>query len=986
MPTPQQVELFKRKARAQGFTEAMISQEIARKAQAEAKVAIAPVAKQTQSVIPPVTSPVAPAVPQKKGLLRSVAEGVVKPGVNALKLLSETAAQTTRAIGDKDISFANPLAKKQSFEVDKVRSQSDDLFKQERNLIQQAKNTKDKAEKARLLSEARKLRDAAEVVGNRAGKIGAKQKTFLEKEENLAGRAKIAETGGRRTAGAASYAIPGGAGVKGALAAGAATGGLTALSEDNSNLKDIAGGTIGGAAFGAAIPLAGKAFGAMGGKANRAINKILNPFKDQFDDEVVQLATQKGVDLPISAKTSSNFVKQVEALTQKSFWGGKTTQKIINARNQVDKLSEEITSELAKPVDKKGIGEIVKGGFDKFTDNFNTTKSELYDAVPEAISKAPASLDNTKEILAKIKERRGESLVSPNTKFFDDLSKKITPELTDEQIFLNGQNVTDDLGDAVAGAAGVTPEEARELTYQTLKQTRTDIGNKIKDFNDPVSTGEKASLKSLYAALSDDLEDTMKAADPAAYELFETANTFYREGIEKINSKVGQQIKNADPEKLLDTLIKPNSESQVAMVKSVLDPDTLQNLQEGFVSKMMNESLDRKKGFVDINKLKTQMTKYGEGTMKELLEPEQYEKLQQALLDLDDVSKLQKALQRGAKPAEGSQTAFLANTAGTLAGLFANPAVATAYVLGSGALVKGLESKLGQKLLGEGAGELSEIGGQKLSQPISKLLQKIIGMIGGAVGADVASGGTSEVEAAGVETPVDPALDTIGADPTMGEEDLLGAEQPEMPLEEETMPEEGAGIFKGATKQEVLEKAFRAGATSKQLDEIEAIYDRMQPQQNEDEISDSFLETGVPKSRQDRIWMLENPDKIPGQTKSKDSTEKERMFENAGFAATQALDILETKKVSTGPGQGTLGKIGEKTGTNSKDQQQYRSSIALARTAAKNALLGANMSSGEMESIEAFIPEFNDAPEIAKEKLRTFISMMDQFSGGGGKQ
>jgi len=108
-------------------------------------------------------------------------------------------------------------------------------------------------------------------------------------------------------------------------------------------------------------------------------------------------------------------------------------------------------------------------------------------------------------------------------------------------------------------------------------------------------------------------------------------------------------------------------------------------------------------------------------------------------------------------------------------------------------------------------------------------------------------------------------------------------------------------------------------------------------------------------------------------------TEKQQMFANSAVAAKQALNLLNTNNVSTGLGQKQLGKIGEVFGTNSSDQQKYRSSLAIARTTVRSALLGSQMSPGEMESIAAFIPEFDDAPSTAKSKLNTFIELMNTF-------
>ena len=126
---------------------------------------------------------------------------------------------------------------------------------------------------------------------------------------------------------------------------------------------------------------------------------------------------------------------------------------------------------------------------------------------------------------------------------------------------------------------------------------------------------------------------------------------------------------------------------------------------------------------------------------------------------------------------------------------------------------------------------------------------------------------------------------------------------------------------------------------------------------------------------------LDFQDKIARQQKASvpKKTEKQQMFVNAAEAAQQALTLLDKGGVSTGIGQGFVGGLGERTGMNSATQQQYRSTIAIARTIARNAMLGANMTEKELESIAAFIPEYSDAPNIAKEKLKTFISLMSQF-------
>ncbi len=150
--------------------------------------------------------------------------------------------------------------------------------------------------------------------------------------------------------------------------------------------------------------------------------------------------------------------------------------------------------------------------------------------------------------------------------------------------------------------------------------------------------------------------------------------------------------------------------------------------------------------------------------------------------------------------------------------------------------------------------------------------------------------------------------------------------------------------FNGASKSEVLTEALQAGLNMSDISRLSALYDELVPE---------------------------------GAAVKK--TEKQQLFVNAASAAQEALGLLNSGQVKTGVGQGIMGGIGEKIGTNSKAQQQYRSSLALARTAARNAMLGANMTEKEMESLSAFIPEYGDAPSIAKTKLETFVRMMNEF-------
>lgn len=111
-------------------------------------------------------------------------------------------------------------------------------------------------------------------------------------------------------------------------------------------------------------------------------------------------------------------------------------------------------------------------------------------------------------------------------------------------------------------------------------------------------------------------------------------------------------------------------------------------------------------------------------------------------------------------------------------------------------------------------------------------------------------------------------------------------------------------------------------------------------------------------------------------------TEKQLAYQAASEGGQYALELLNGGGVNTGFGQGAIGKIGEVVGFNSNTQQDYRSTIGAVRTTLKNALLGSNMSPSEQASLEPFIPSFDDAENIARQKLTTFIREAQRLAGG----
>ncbi len=97
--------------------------------------------------------------------------------------------------------------------------------------------------------------------------------------------------------------------------------------------------------------------------------------------------------------------------------------------------------------------------------------------------------------------------------------------------------------------AMVSDLESGKLTWTAARQLRTDIGEAMDNFNGPMSDVAHGKLKSIYAALSTDLEAAANAAGPNAARAWSRATTYTRASHERIEQAFQKILKADSPEK-----------------------------------------------------------------------------------------------------------------------------------------------------------------------------------------------------------------------------------------------------------------------------------------------------------------------------------------------------------------------------------------------------------------------------------------------------
>jgi hypothetical protein len=124
------------------------------------------------------------------------------------------------------------------------------------------------------------------------------------------------------------------------------------------------------------------------------------------------------------------------------------------------------------------------------------------------------------------------------------------------------------------------------LPYQAVKQLRTMIGEKLSDFS-VIDDVTRAQWSKLYGALSSDMEEAAKQAGPQAEAAFDTANSFYRDGMNKL-SLMTPIIKSDIPERVFSnaTAGAKNGPTMVRTIMDSLPQDAQKTVTAAFLKRM----------------------------------------------------------------------------------------------------------------------------------------------------------------------------------------------------------------------------------------------------------------------------------------------------------------------------------------------------------------------------------------------------------------
>lgn len=445
-----------------------------------------------------------------------------------------------------------------------------------------------------------------------------------------------------------------------------------------------AGETLGKAAT-TVDPLAQLTRGAGG-----VVKKLTAPFAERARTNIINLAEKTGIDLPVSSLTKSGVVKQAEALSSKGLFGQNIEKTIEQAANTLDEKIKTIHTNMAEKSPAE-LGEILKEGFDKMFDNWNEVHDKMYDDLSknQTVARTPVRFSETLTTIDNLVKSLGKSLiknpiVDELKTFANDIRKSV----------LEGTNL-----------------------FETAKQTRTNIGQKLKSA-DAIATGNVRIWKDIYRAVSTDIDAALYTRGPKIKELVDKVTKTYKEGIKKFNSPLSKTLQRTSPTFWVNKIFtKKMSPDMVDMAVSLVGEARKPALRQAFTQKILSE-ITTNKGVITSNKLSGLLKSYSPDTLVAIFGNKNVGE------NLSNYRDLLSALEEGQKVAGGSQTTFLGKSALILSATISSPVLVAKILLGDKGLNALMTSKLGKKYLTTGLK-----GGQTVSDFL-KEIAPIISAIG----------------------------------------------------------------------------------------------------------------------------------------------------------------------------------------------------------------------------------------------------------------
>lgn len=284
----------------------------------------------------------------------------------------------------------------------------------------------------------------------------------------------------------------------------------------------------------------------------------------QIQDNVA-LANRAGAPVTAAATVPSKPV-QVLAGASSATPGGVSTFKVAGEeaatalRTRVGKIVGGEADDIAKAGRTVGRGLFDDGGF---VSRFKAKSNQLYGAMDAKVPAAtPVPASNTYQYLSNANKGVAGAPEMSTRMFVDDVLQKDADAFFAD-VYTNGGSIP----------------------YAALKKFRTKVGDALAD-PDLIGSEQRATMKRLYGALSEDMADIAKRA--GAEKEFKRANDYYSAGTKRIEDFFDSLDRKVSGEDIYKAVLgdSPQSATKILTLKKSLTPDEWAYVRRTFVTRM----------------------------------------------------------------------------------------------------------------------------------------------------------------------------------------------------------------------------------------------------------------------------------------------------------------------------------------------------------------------------------------------------------------
>ena len=317
----------------------------------------------------------------------------------------------------------------------------------------------------------------------------------------------------------------------------------------------------------------------------------------------------------------------IENISEKALFAG---GKIVKARKGAE---TGLTNELKGFIDnfsdvttREDAGGLALEAIQNSLDFFRVNAKKRYDKLSEA-ARVPVLDDLGRTVVVK----KGEVLTRPISVDVTK-SKRLANELLKETA------PTKRIAPGARDVLLTVKELDDTVSFSVANNVRSELLGVSRSFTDMVKGKAAFNAGKMVKSITNDIDDTIDSIPTNLRQLYDEAQTFYKQGVEKYNNKVIRNLTEKAPEEVYQALIKPNRPTTVANFMKILKEtkdkeireELIDSIKGTMIGDIVNKSeLNRRK--IDAAFVRKEFGKYGPGVLNQIFSPRELRRLDNLL-------------------------------------------------------------------------------------------------------------------------------------------------------------------------------------------------------------------------------------------------------------------------------------------------------------------------------------------------------------------